>query len=161
MSTTLLLVRYWLPVIVMMTIISFASTEAFSSEHTSRFIGPVLQWLLPEASPETLDRLLILIRKGAHVAEYAILALLLGRAIQRTFYPPQAGFFWIPFVSSLLIAGIYALVDEYHQTWVPSRTGAITDVLLDFSGALIGVALLVAIDKVRRRRQRPYPPSTE
>ena len=160
MSATLLLLRYWLPVVVMMTLISVASTGAFSAEHTSRFIEPVLQWLFPEATPDTHHRLLILIRKAAHITGYALLALLLGQALQRSFWGDRPRLYWIPAISTLLIAGGYALVDEYHQTWVPSRTGSLTDVLFDFTGALIGVTLLSAIERVRWRA-RPHSQSIE
>ena len=52
-----------------------------SSEHTSRFLVPFLRWLMPDISRATIAQIHILLRKGAHLAEYAILAVLsLARA---------------------------------------------------------------------------------
>ena len=124
----------WLPVILWMGLIFAMSTGLGSAEHTSRFVGPFLHWLLPQAPPETIATLHFLIRKAGHFTEYAILALLLRRAIGHDGLKP--------FGLALLVAATYAATDEFHQSFVPGRTPARGDVLIDTSGAL--VALLVA-----------------
>jgi VanZ family protein len=55
-----------------------------SAEHTSRFIGPLLHWLYPTISPFTILRVQLFVRKLAHVSEYAVLAVLLYRAVVHT-----------------------------------------------------------------------------
>src|SRR5438105_2676047 len=75
------LLRYWLPLLAWIGLIFIGSGDLMSAEHTSRFIVPFLHWLSPDLSPETLEQIHVLIRKLAHVTEYAILAVLLWRAI--------------------------------------------------------------------------------
>jgi VanZ family protein len=74
------LVWYWMPVIAWMSLIFLASTDLASAQHTSRFIGPFLSWIVPNVSPEATQAVQFFVRKAAHVTEYAILAALLLRA---------------------------------------------------------------------------------
>ena len=131
-----LLVWYWMPVIAWMTLIFIASTDLMSGEHTSRFIGPFLQWLMRDVSPATIAAVQLIVRKLAHVTEYAILAMLLFRAVlargKRTVVQPGI---------VLLIAASYAALDEFHQSFVASRTGSPRDVAIDICGAMVGLLI--------------------
>ena len=70
----------------------------------------------------------LLLRKAAHVAEYAVLGLLLVRALPR---PPAA-----------FMAGVaYAITDEIHQHFVSGRNASVLDVVVDGIGVAIGVAI--------------------
>ena len=77
----------------------------------------------------------LVLRKLAHLAEYAILGSLLARALGRP---------WL----AILLGSFYAVSDEIHQTFVPGRVGAPLDWALDTVGVVAGVALLL------RRRTR-------
>ena len=88
------------------------------------------------------------VRKLAHFTEYAILGFLAARAF-RTSPRPAIRDRW--FLISATIVVTYALIDEYHQTFVPSRTGSIYDSLIDMAGGL--TALLV----IRWRTQMSAP----
>jgi VanZ family protein len=139
--------RYWVPVILWMTVIFVASTDLMSGTHTSRFIGPFLRWLSPEISAETIAALQLLIRKAAHVTEYAVLAGLLLRAVRAH----GTGKFWqIGLV--LMIASLSATLDEFHQSFVASRTGSPSDVLIDVCGAVVGLVTYWSL--LRRNRLR-------
>lgn len=144
--------KIWWPAIAWAIVISSFSTGAFTSEHTSRFIIPVLHWLLPHASPETLSTVHHVIRKCGHFTEYFILSLLILRGFQagnREFGLRLA------LLSILMVAG-YAALDEFHQSFVPGRGAAVSDVLLDTSGGAAGiliVALLILWGRVRRQRK--------
>ena len=72
------------------------------------------------------------LRKIAHTAEYALLGALLYRATRR----PAA---------ALLLASVYAVTDEIHQTFVAGRHGSPVDWLIDTAGAAIGVAIAVRV----------------
>jgi VanZ family protein len=147
------LLRYWLPVAAWMLLIFVASTDLMSAQHTSRFIGPFLRWLNPEISLEGIRAVQFAVRKAAHVTEYAILAALLLRALHAGLRPLRVRHAFVAFA----IAVAYAAVDEYHQSFVASRTGSPRDVLIDASGALLGVAIcswLIA------RRRPPLVAST-
>jgi hypothetical protein len=110
-----------------------ASTGNFSSEHTSRYIVPFLQWLLPHASLSTILFLHLAIRKSAHVTEYFIFSVLLWRAIRSE--RNQWQFRWA--LLAVLIAAVYASSDEFHQLFVPGRSASVHDVMIDVSGAIL------------------------
>jgi VanZ family protein len=109
------------------------------------YVLPPLAWMLliyylsnqpslPQAHDPLVD---VLLKKGAHMAEYAILLVLWWRAAARHFRQvPSDGF---GHVSALAIAWIltvlYAVSDEVHQTFVPGRNGRVLDVLIDAGGA--------------------------
>jgi VanZ family protein len=126
-------VRRYGPLILWLAFIFFASTGEFSAENTSRIIRPLLLWLFPGISEERLALAHFLIRKAAHFTEYAILAFLAARAFS-TSSKEMLRRRW--FFISLAIVVLYALTDEYHQSFVPSRTSSIYDSLIDMSGGL-------------------------
>jgi VanZ family protein len=123
------LVRDWLPVIAWACVISILSTDAFSSAHTSKVIIPLLHWIFPRASAETIDLMHALIRKAAHLTEYFILGLLLYRALRSV---PEWNLKWA--IWAIAIAACYASLDEFHQSFVPSRNASPWDALLDAVG---------------------------
>ena len=131
--------KYWLPLLVWLGVIFLGSTSLMSAEHTSRLIVPILLWLKPGMSPKTIWIILVIMRKCAHVSEYAILALLLWRALRsgptlRTKLPTL-------FSAVLLACAVFAASDEFHQSFVKSRTPSVGDVLLDVVGALFGLLI--------------------
>ena len=134
--------RFWLPVLAWMTFIFVGSTDLLSAEHTSRFIGPFLRWFAPDISSATVASIQLIVRKCGHLTEYAILAALLCRAMR---FSSQGWF------GALGISAIYASLDEFHQSFVSSRTGTPWDVLIDCVGAAIGVAIYHAIHNRKSR----------
>jgi VanZ family protein len=128
--------KFWVPVIAWMIFIFIGSTDLLSAEHTSRFIGPFLRWFAPDVSNVTIATVQLAVRKCGHLTEYAILATLLFRAFRRS--PPRIG---RVLVLSFFIAGFYAALDEFHQSFVASRTGSPWDIMIDCIGALGGLAL--------------------
>ena len=142
-----LLSRY-LPLVAWLVLISYASSDSFSAENTSRIIGPLVLWLFPNTSPETLAVIHFIVRKIAHFTEYAILAYLAARAF-RTSPRPALASRW--FLIALTVIVIYALFDEYHQSYVPSRTASIYDSLIDMSGGLVMLLILHRRHKNRAR----------
>ena len=131
------ILKYWGPVIAWMLVIVVASSDVMSAQHTSRFIAPFLRWISPEISLETIRAVQFAVRKAAHVIEYAILSALLVRAFHTGFRPLH----FAHGCAAFLIATAYAALDEYHQSFVASRTGSPRDVLIDASGALLGIVI--------------------
>ena len=143
--------KRWWPALLWAVVISGLSTGSFSSDNTSRFIVPFLHWLLPGASHHTLEILHHIIRKCAHFTEYFILSLLIFRGMRAG----QKGWRLRWALTTVLIVAGYAALDEYHQSFVPGRQAAVTDVLIDASGGIAAqlVASLVALlGGVRRQR---------
>ena len=126
------------PLVLWMVFSSFASTNEFSAVNTSKIIRPLLLWLFPTLSEERLAVIHFLTRKAAHFTEYAVLGLLAYRA----FFASSHAFlrrFW--FWMGILLIMIYALLDEYHQSFVPSRTASIYDSLIDVVGGLTALSI--------------------
>jgi VanZ family protein len=131
--------KYWLPLVIWLGVIFVGSTDLMSAQHTSRFIVPFLRWLNPHISWAAINTIHTVIRKLGHVCEYAILALLLWRALcsgaaLRTKTP-------ILFGAVVLACAVFAVGDEFHQSFVGSRTPSDRDVLLDSAGALLGALI--------------------
>lgn len=82
-----------------------------------------------------------LVRKAAHVTEFAVLGGLLMNAWART--ARRAG--WQQAALAVGCGLLWAAGDEFHQLFVPGRGPAVTDVLIDFSGVLLGACVLWTI----------------
>ncbi|MBZ5695865.1 MAG: VanZ family protein [Acidobacteriia bacterium] len=144
-------IKTWWPALVWAAVISIFSTGAFTSENTSRVILPVLHWLLPHASHATLVFMHHVIRKCGHFTEYFILSLLILRGIRAG--RNETHLAWA-LAAIALVAG-FAALDEFHQRFVPGRTPAVHDVLIDTAGgaaAQVIAALFALWLHVRQRR---------
>lgn len=131
----------WAPVVLWMALISVGSTDVLAADETSRFILPFLRWLLPGATPATLDLLHGAIRKLGHVSEFAVLAVLWYRSLAWDGRARRPKVALVAFALSLAFAGL----DELHQAFVATRTASVLDVGLDGLGALggaVGCSLL-------------------
>lgn len=123
------------------------STSGASMSRTSRIIRPILEFLFPGAPEATLVFYHGIIRKCAHFFEYAVLAALAARAFNGS---SKAFLSRHPFLSAVLVAVTVAAVDEFNQSFDPSRTGTFRDVLLDLCGAATGAAIVAAYAKLRK-----------
>ena len=125
----------WAPVLVWMTVIFLFSTDYFSSTNTVPFIEPLLSNLFPDLATGHIESIVLLVRKLGHFSEYCILALLLMRALNAEFaeQSAMARFNW-----SIALVVLYAVSDELHQAFVPSRTASPWDVLIDSLGGICG-----------------------
>ena len=137
-----------MPAIFWMALIFLGSTDFLSAEHTSRFLVPFLRWIDPQISLATLNAIQFGIRKLGHLTEYAILAMLLWRALRSgTGWQMKMSIF---FLIAALACAIFAASDEFHQSFVPSRTSSPVDVMIDICGALVGLAICLVF--ARRKR---------
>lgn len=143
------LLRYWLPPLVWMGLIFYFSTDRFSGENTASYLELVIRFFHPAAGAGLILGVNLAMRKAAHFTEYAILGALYYRAFRGA-----ASKIWDPYwaLCSLIAVAVYALLDEFHQTFTRSRTGSIRDSLIDFSGAL---AAMIAIRLAAERRSGP------
>jgi len=128
-------IKNWWPVIAWMSLIFFFSTDLFSGTNTTSFLQPILSSLLPDGTADQIETIHLIIRKLGHWSEYFILAILCARALRietpRQSQPRYAA-------SAIAIATLYAASDEWHQSFVPSRSASIVDVLIDCFGAMCG-----------------------
>jgi VanZ family protein len=146
-----LFIKYWLPVLVWMALIFSGSTDLMSSQRTSRIIGPLVRWMFPRLPEEMIGQVVFVVRKTAHVTEYAILAMLLWRALRRPVKPDPRPWSWREPAWALALAALYAVSDELHQSLVASRFGSALDVCLDTAGAAGGLFLVWSTCRWRKR----------
>jgi VanZ family protein len=141
-------------VVLWMALIYIGSTDLLASRHTSRIIGPVLRFFYPAITDDAIRGVQLVVRKAGHVTEYAILALLLLRAVSRG--ESGASGRRVPSNQALtrawLLATAYAGTDEFHQSFVSTRDGSVRDVLIDSFGAALA---LVCVVWWFRHRDRP------
>jgi VanZ family protein len=135
---------WWVAVGLWIAVILGFSSDRFSAESTSRYLAPLLGWILPSISAETRQSLLFLVRKGAHAFEYAVLAALAYRALcERSSRWRSAGL-------ALVLVGAVAIADETHQAFAAARTGSAVDVSIDVAGGAAALLLLVGISRFPR-----------
>jgi VanZ family protein len=134
-----------------MSLIFTASGDSGSFKRSSRIIAPLLHWLFPNVSPETEDLVVLLARKCAHLTEYAIFAFLAWRACRKPRWRDPRPWLWSQAGVALWFAMFYATTDEFHQTFVPTREGCVRDVMIDSSGAAIGLIALWIFGRLFKR----------
>ena len=137
------------PLVAWTCFVLLASSGSFSASNTSRIIRPLLLWLFPDISEESLAYAHFLVRKAAHFSEYALLALLAARAFRTSQREKVRRRWW---VAAFALVACVALVDEFHQSFLPTRTGTIYDSLLDMAGGATALAC-AALWLARRRRK--------
>jgi VanZ family protein len=144
------LVKAWIAAILWLIVISIESTSYLSAENTSRILYPLLHFLfgMDWAHFRVWH---FYIRKTGHVVGYGILSILLFRAWRATL-PIVKNSFWALRWSAIAILGtlIVASLDEWHQTFIPSRTGRWQDVVLDTCGGIAAQILIFLFCKKSR-----------
>ncbi len=130
------------------------SGSGASMAETSRFIGPLIRWIYPDISPETLRVIHVGVRKLAHVFEYSVLAFLSVRAFS-LFAGHRLGN-W-RYLVALIPVVVVASVDEYRQSLDVTRTGTIDDVILDIASGMLVIALLWIVRRPRLAEQERSP----
>jgi VanZ family protein len=134
--------KAWLAALLWLGLIAVESTNTLSAENTGHILYPLLHFLLG-LDPVRFLTWHFVLRKTGHVVGYAILSLLLFRAWKATILvsgSPRWSVEWarIAFAMTTLVASL----DEWHQTFLPSRTGTIWDIVLDGTAALVAQILL-------------------
>ncbi len=142
------LLKYWLPPLAWMCLIFSASADTQSYQHTTSLFEPLLHRMFPMMSQAHIELIHHLFRKVGHLTEYALLALLLWRAIRQPQKNERRPWRWDEAGLSLAIIFLYAASDELHQVFVALRTALVSDVIIDTTGGAIGLLLLWSIGKI-------------
>lgn len=133
----------WLAAGLWLTLIAIESTELFSSTNTSRFLYPLVTYLFGHIDPTKFFYWQGIGRKVGHVVGYGILSILLFRAWKATIIVPSASrWCWRWAQLAFFMTALVASLDEWHQSFLPSRTGAVHDVLLDSAAGLAAQILI-------------------
>ena len=112
------------------------------TQYIIHMIYPSFQNLATSLQIEILDLCHLVIRKGAHMTEYAILYLLSYQFVS-TYNISFKKMLTYPLIFSV----IYAFLDEFHQLFIDGRAGKLIDVGIDSCGILIMMALIYLIKK--------------
>jgi VanZ family protein len=83
-----------------------------------------------------------IIRKSAHMFLYFILAILIYITINKNSDIKT-------YIMSLVLTALYACTDEFHQLFIEGRSGEIRDVMVDSTGALIGLIMIFLLMKIK------------
>jgi VanZ family protein len=130
----------WLPVALWAAVIFSSSTGVASSSNTAGLLAWLLAVLYPGFAADQIDFIDLIIRKLGHLTEYFVFALLILRALRlRTQSQPGTGPKPRHVALTLATVVAYAVSDELHQTLVASRTGSLTDVMIDTFGGVCGI----------------------
>jgi VanZ family protein len=135
----------WLPVLLGACVIACESTVAFGADHTTGPLRHVWEWFFGPVADDRWEIIHHLIRKTGHFIGYGLIGLAWLRAWWMT--RPRGPFLQhasLAFMGTALIASC----DEFHQSFLPNRTGTPYDVLLDCTGATILMCLTWLILRV-------------
>jgi VanZ family protein len=133
------LLKTWIAAILWLGLILAESSNYGSAENTGRFLYPILHFLLGVTRAQ-FPLWQHVIRKTGHFVGYFTLSFLLFRSWRATF----------PFGVSFFMTALVASLDEWHQFYLPSRTGTLQDILLDSTAALVAQILLFLFLRSRR-----------
>lgn len=142
----------------MLVIFSFSAQPADESTQTSLRVGrAVCAVIVPDYAQMTqekqtawAERIEFPVRKGAHMTEYGVLAMLwLGVLAGEEITRKRA-------VIAIALTALYASTDEFHQLFVPGRSGQVRDVLIDSCGAAIGVLIAWGLIRIYSNREKQH-----
>jgi VanZ family protein len=140
--------KYWLPVLLWMCFIFWMSTETFSSENTFSWIEMLLRFLAPKISAQEMVFAHLLIRKAAHVTEYFVLGLLLFRTFRGN---STLLWNWRWCFFAVIGVALWAASDEFHQSFVSTRTASAVDVGIDTAGGILAQFVAALWHRYRRK----------
>ena len=143
------LLKTWIAAGLWIVLIMIESTSYLSSANTSRVLYPILHFLfgIDDARFQILHHYL---RKTGHFVGYFMLSFLLFRAWRVTL--PRSSRWAMRWAAiAFLMTALVASLDEWHQTFLPSRTGTIQDVILDSIGAIVAQILILILIWLRTR----------
>ena len=142
----------WLLVILWMGVIfSFSQSNSYQSSSTSRkvvtkIVNTIEKNKTNKEKEKIVDKIHIPFRKFAHSFEYAILSILLLIALKNSNIKGTK-----LFLLTLIICVVYATTDELHQTLISGRSGEVRDILIDSTGAIVGMLLYYLISKCKKK----------
>jgi VanZ family protein len=133
---------WWLATVLWALLIFNLSGGSYSSASSQRLISQLLDWLSISIQSQTIGLMNVIIRKCAHLTEYAVLAAFLYHSIKPVGESSWSGkaALW-----AVMLSGSYSLTDEFHQMLVPGRHASIFDCLIDTTGACLGLIVLSAV----------------
>jgi VanZ family protein len=145
--------KAWIAAVLWLIVIAIESTAYLSAHNTSRILYPLLHFFFG-VDHTHFDSWHFYIRKGGHVFGYGLLSILLFRAWRETLPAPgDPKWTWRWATIAVLGTALVASLDEWHQSFIPSRTGTPRDVLLDTCAGIAAQILVLLWLKLRTARE--------
>ena len=145
----------WVPAALSVLVIALESTATMSADNTSRFLYPLWVHLFGSISQAKWAEVHHIIRKTGHFVGYGMVSLAFFYSWRQTLYR-MALRHWSLWrrasAAAVVCTLLIAISDEFHQSFLPSRTSSPIDVCIDLSGAIAAqLFLLLALQLVARR----------
>lgn len=142
----------WCLVIMWMFIIFYLSHQPAST--SSELSGGITKWVIPSVQtalpfPIEAEAFHSFIRKFAHFSAYFVLGILLMAAL-------RLNQMFHRICTALFIAILYAASDEFHQTFIPGRSGEVRDVLIDTAGSMTGILVYLCIHLIYTKKKAAH-----
>jgi VanZ family protein len=138
----------WLPAALSVIMIALESTSTMSAANTSEWLYPLWVKLFGPISNQHWNEVHHLIRKTGHFVGYGVVSLAFFYSWRQTLHRMAVKHWtlWrrasvLAVLSTLLIASL----DEYHQSFLPSRTASPVDVCIDLCGAIVAQSILLLV----------------
>lgn len=142
---TLILVIVWMAII-----FAFSNTNSIDSNHESMGIIKIVATKIFKVENEKVDEIVKIwnkpLRKITHFTVYLILSLLIYSCLRHTKIKRKK-------ILTLIICFIYALTDEYHQTFIGGRTGLFSDVIIDTLGSATFIIIVTIKNQIKETRK--------
>lgn len=151
----------WFPVVLAISVIAMESTSTFSSSNTSGWLRPLIQRLFGQVGEELWGEVHHYIRKSGHFIGYGTVCLTFLRAwlltLGRRVNLGVAKWHLQSCLLAIASAAMVASSDEFHQTFIPGRTGIFSDVILDSVGGTAACTLVWLLFWRGRHRNSSEP----
>jgi VanZ family protein len=144
--------KFWTlaSIVWMVSIFFFTQLPYFTGENTSEAIREVVatdHQPMKSTTDNSVDinRLNLVVRKATHIMVFGILAFLLFKSFESYRFAN---------LISLLLTFLYAIADEWHQSFMPGRVPSFRDVLFDSFGALMALSVTFLLMKKRQPKKQ-------
>ena len=156
-ALSLSLVIIWMIMIFILSGMNSIESNSKTKSIVSKIIGEVVEKqedvsVIKEIDNENLDNANYIFRKIAHATVYLVLSFF----VCNFFYQIKMRKFNNNYLISIIICLLYAILDEYHQTFIIGRNGNYLDILIDLVGAIIGSIVFYMVVKVIKNSKKTH-----
>ena len=137
-------IKYFIPSIFLMILIFMFSHQTGSE--SSGLSSQIVLWIQTYLHIPISE---FIVRKAAHMSEYALLTLTLIYGFYKNHYPIQK-----IMIYSLIGTFLYACSDEMHQLFIGGRAGQFADVLIDTCGGCLTIIFYYVLTKLKYKQRR-------
>ncbi len=147
------LVVLWMIMIFLLSGMNSIESNSKTKGIVGKIIGEVEEYdvtVMKEVNETNLDTANFIFRKIAHATVYLVLSFF----VCNFFYQLKKNKIQNNYLISVFICLLYAITDEYHQTFILGRSGNYIDVIIDFIGAIIGSIIFYYLVKIIKKKKK-------